>query len=509
AFLEKQANLLRKYHPEAQMWMSPQSFNKEWDDEYYKFMKTEPKWLDGIVFGPQVRMGLYDVRKAIPSRYPIRGYPDITHSTNCQHPVPEWDLAYGITEAREVINPRPVSQETIFRYYQSQTIGFLTYSEGCNDDVNKFVWSGLGWNSKTPLIEILRQYSRYFIAEQFTDDFANGLLALEKNWVGPLLTNNGVETTLQQFQAMERTGGPKLLLNWRFQQALYRAYYDASLRDRLIAETAQRSEATSILRRATRTGTIAAMKEAEGVLDQADLVQAAPERRNRANELAEALFQSIRMQLNSRLQQGQPGRGTSHDTIDVPLNDRFWLKTQFQKIRALESEPERLKALSAVVNRTDPGPGSFYDDLGDPNRQPHLVPNSVPFAENPDFRKSVYTSFDFKFDRPREWWSNVLSMYDAPLQMHYEGLDRTARYKIKVVYSSEPLRKVKVRMDADGQQIHDFMVKPDEMQPLEFDIPASATSDGTLDIRWVREPGLGGNGRGCQIAEVWLLKQQK
>ena len=507
ALLEKQAALLRKYHPQAQMWMSPQSFNKDWDDEFYKFMQTEPKWLDGIVFGPQVRMGLYDVRKAIPARYPIRGYPDITHSTNCQHPVPEWDVAFGITEAREVINPRPLGQATLFRYYQPATIGFLTYSEGCNDDVNKFVWSGLGWNSQTPVIDILRQFSRYFIADQFTEEFAQGLLALERNWVGPLITNTGVETTLQQFQAMERTGGPRLLHNWRFQQALYRAYYDAGLRDRLIAETAQRSQATDILRRASRLGSLLAMYQAEAILNQADFIQASPERRNRINELAEALFQSIQMQLNSQLHQGEHGRGTSQDTIDRPLNDRHWLKAQFAKIREEAKEAERLKLLSAVVSRTDPGPGSFYDDLGDPNRQPHLVPNSIPFAENPDFRKSVYTSFDYRVDRPREWWTNVLCMYDGALQLRYEGLDKNAKYKIRFVYSSEPLRKVKVRLEADDQPLHDWMIKPDEMTPMEFDIPPAATADGELHIRWTREPGLGGNGRGCQVAEVFLLRQ--
>ena len=507
ALLEKQAALLRKYHPKAQMWMSPQSFNKDWDDEYYKFMQTEPKWLDGIVFGPQNRLGLYELRKLIPARYPIRGYPDITHSVNCQHPVPEWDVAFGLTEAREVINPRPLGQGAIFKYYQPPTIGFLTYSEGCNDDVNKFVWSGLGWNSKTPVFEILKQFSRYFIADQFAEEFANGLLALERNWVGPLLTNTSVETTLQMFQNMERTGGPRLLLNWRFQQALYRAYYDALLRDRLIAETAQRAEAADLLRRATRSGSLLAMTQAEEVLDRADLVQVSPERRNRVNELGEALFQSIHMQLNSKLQHGQRGRGTSHDTIDTPLNDRHWLKGQFAKIRTQEVEAERLKAINALVNRADPGPGSFYDDLGDPTRQPHLVPSSASFAESPDFRKGVFTSFDYRPDRPREWWTNVLSMYDGPLQMHYEGLDPKAKYKVRVVYSFEPMRPMKVKMEADSQTIQDYTLKPEEMKALEFDIPPSLTADGQLNLQWTREPGLGGNGRGCQIAEVFLLKQ--
>lgn len=507
ALLEKQAALLRKYHPKAQMWMSPQSFSKEWDDEYYKFMQTEPKWLDGIVFGPQNRIGLPELRKAIPARYPVRGYPDITHSTNCQHPVQDWDVAFGITEAREVINPRPVAQAAIYQYYKPHTAGFLTYSEGCNDDVNKFVWSGLGWNSQTPVADILRQFSRYFIAEQFTEEFAQGLLALEQNWVGSLLTNRGVETTLQQFQKMEQTGGPRLLHNWRFQQALYRAYYDAALRDRLIAETAQHAEAMSILRRADRMGTLLAMTQAEAVLDKADSVQASPERRNRINELAEALFQSIQMQLNSGLQKGEHGRGTSQDTIDRPLNDRHWLKARFAEVRQEPKEVERLKLLQAVVNRTDPGPGSFYDDLGDPNRQPHVVPNSLSFGETPDFRKGIYVSFDYRIDRPREWWTNTLCMYDGQLKMHYDGLNPNAQYNLRIVYSSEPTRKVKIRLEAEGKPLHDWMVKPDEMTPLEYEIPKEATADGKLDLVWLRERGLGGNGRGCQVAEVFLLLQ--
>jgi hypothetical protein len=61
----------------------------------------------------------------------------------------------------------------------------LTYSEGCNDDVNKTVWSGLGWDSDAKVIDILREYSRYFIGERFGEDFAHGLLALERNWQGP------------------------------------------------------------------------------------------------------------------------------------------------------------------------------------------------------------------------------------------------------------------------------------------------------------------------------------
>ena len=44
------------------------------------------------------RMSLPQLRAAVPARYPIRHYPDITHSRQCQYPVPDWDVAYAVTE---------------------------------------------------------------------------------------------------------------------------------------------------------------------------------------------------------------------------------------------------------------------------------------------------------------------------------------------------------------------------------------------------------------------------
>src|ERR1035437_1523185 len=238
ALLEKQAENLHHYHPKAQMWVSPQSFDQSWLDEFIDILKREqPSWLSGVVFGPQVRISLPRLRELVPAKYPIRHYPDITHSRQCQYPVADWDVAYALTEARECINPRPEAEAAIFRKIQPDTIGFLTYSEGCNDDVNKIIWCGLGWDPEARVVDILRQYSRYFIGERYTDDFAQGLLALERDWQGPLLANQSVDVTLQQFQALEKKATPADLKNWRFQQVLFRAYYDAYVRHRLIYET--------------------------------------------------------------------------------------------------------------------------------------------------------------------------------------------------------------------------------------------------------------------------------
>jgi hypothetical protein len=506
--LARQAESLRRYHPEAQMWVSPQSFNSEWLDEFLTILRDEPAWLGGVVFGPQVRISLAELRKAVPARYPIRGYPDITHSIQCQHPVPDWDLAYALTEGREVINPRPLGQAAIFRAYREHTVGFLTYSEGCNDDVNKFIWSGLGWDPETPVVEVLREYARCFIGDRYTEGFAQGLLALERNWQGPLLTNAAVETTLRQFQDLERAAGPAELQNWRFQQALYRAYYDAYVRDRLIAETGQEAEAIGVLRRARSIGTRRALDQAAAILGRASLSAVSADRRARVFELAEALFQSIHMQLSvARYKAIAVGRGTTQDTIDVPLNNRVWLEDQLAAAGKLEREEDQLRAIEALLGRTDPGPGGFYDDLGDPAHQPHLV-RGPGFAEDADFRRSTLAGFGRRTGWPLAWCQNAQSHYDAPVVLHYEALDPEARYRVRVIYGGDNFR-TRVRLDAGATEVHPLIAKPDPVRPLEFDIPAAATRSGTLTLRWSQEPGQGGNGRACQVAEVWLIRKDE
>jgi hypothetical protein len=135
ALLEKETEVLHRYHPKAQMWVSPQSFDQAWMDQFLGILRNQPPaWLSGVVYGPQVRMSLPQLRAAVPARYPIRHYPDITHSRSAQYPVPDWDVAYALTEGRESINPRPVDEANIFHLMQPYTIGFLAYSEGCNDD---------------------------------------------------------------------------------------------------------------------------------------------------------------------------------------------------------------------------------------------------------------------------------------------------------------------------------------------------------------------------------------
>lgn len=511
--LEKQTASLHRYHPKAQMWVSSQGFSQEWRAEFNELLAKNPPWLTGVVFGPQTYGSLEEFRAEVPKRYPIRFYPDITHSIHAEFPVPDWDWAYATTEGRETINPRPLEEAAIFHRYQRFADGFVSYSEGCNDDVNKFVWSGLLWDPDASVKSILTDFSRFFIGDDMADGFAGGLLALEQNWRGPLASNGQVDVTAAEFRDIERRASPQQRLNWRFQEALYRAYYDAYVHSRLLTEMRQEELAMAALSAAKRslplksTGSLKAMNEAEAILDADMLTPLARQYRARVFELAEALFQSIHMQLSvDRYKAIALERGANLDAIDFALNNRVWLENRFKQIRALDSETDRLAKIEEIVNWKNPGPGGFYDALGILTERPHLVLGES-YDLDPDFLKSPLISFGVPPQNGwrTSWYADAETLMDNPLRMRYTDLDPAAQYKVRISYGGDS-RAVKLRLTANGIEVHPFRAKGLTPEPVEFDIPPEATRSGTLTLEWTRTPGLGGNGRGTQVSEVWLIK---
>jgi hypothetical protein len=511
------------------MWVSPQNFNGPWFDEFIGIVKAGPAWLDGVVYGPWTRVTIEELRAKLPSRYPIRYYPDITHSIHSEFPVPGWDVAFAVTEARETINPRPLDYAKIFHHMMPSTIGFLTYSEGVNDDVNKFVWSGLGWDPEQDVGTILREWARWFISPKHETEIAQAVLDLEEDWRGPLLPHASVGDTLRKVQAMELAATPPMLLNWRFQQVLYRAYYDGLVRERLLYESGLEQQAIERLQEARRTGSLLAAEEASRILDQALTKPAAGNLRNRLFALAEALYQSIHMQLSvDRYKAIAVSRGANLDTVDFPLNNRVWLEDRFAELRKLDKEEARLAAIDAILRRSDPGPGGFYDDLGNSAMQPHLVDEGPGYANDPGGFHSVRTEYaafsggligrssaealrpdgPARFIlRPMAWWTWAETRYETPLTMRYEHLDPNAQYRVRVVFSGRP-SDPRIRLEANGKiEVHSWIQRPAAMGPMEFDIPMEATQDGVLTLRWFLETGQGGFEGSIDIAEVFLIKK--
>jgi hypothetical protein len=517
-FLKRKHALLQRFHPGAGMWVSPQGFGEAWMDTFIAYLKeVQPDWLTGVVYGPGVRLPLREFRARVPARYPIRSYPDITHTFHCQYPVPNWDRAFALTEGREPINPRPIDQAAIFRLEKDDVIGWLTYSEGCNDDVNKAVWSTLAWDPDTPIADVLRDYGRYFIGEPLADSFAQGLFALERNWRAPLASNHGVLTSLQQFQEMEREAPPSLMKNWRFQMALYRAYYDAFIYRRLLHETALEATILEHLARAPSIGSLDAIAAAEDLLARSEVPGPGDSWRNRVFELAEDLFGSIGMQLSvEKYQAAAVNRGANLDMIDFPLNNARWIRAQLKAIRLLPDEGVRLERLHELVNWKNPGPGGFYDDLGDVANEPHLV-RRVGFTSDPGVLRSPADDFELIKDPPwyeenpyrNSWLSRASTLHGTPLRLRYDGLDPEASYRIRIVYPADRddfVPKLRLVTD-DGFEVHPLLTRPIPARPIEFFVPAGSTEDGVLGLELHREVTERGNGRGAQMAEVWLIRE--
>jgi hypothetical protein len=517
-WLAKEAEILHQYHPHAKIWVSPQVFRPtpKWFDAFYQHVNREYPWFGGVVFGPWIKTPIEEIRKIVNPGIPIRRYPDITHSLSCQYPIPNWDLAYAVSLGRECINPRPTDQKMIHNAFDEFAQGSISYSEGTNDDVNKIIWSGQDWDPETPVIETLREYARYFIGPDFTEPVAQGMLALERNIQGPLLINNGVTTTLRQWQEMERNASPKVTGNFRFQMGLIRAYCDAYIYRRLIYETELEQKATELLAHAHKSGSQTAITQAKEILLNSGKIQVWTELRDRCIGLADSLFKSIGAQLTVEKHAAAAGRGNFIDNIDVPLNNAVWLMNNLASIEKIKDEKQRLEEIDKILQRNNPGPGGFYDNFGSPlswakvkshttrPKDPgNLLTPRVSFGIGLQGQEWVHEVTASGFDGqacPIEWMSQATTLYDQPLEIEYDYLDPKSSYIIRVAYTGR--FRSKMKMAADDIPVHDYIQTG--IQPVyEFPVPEEALKDGKVTFKWT----CGEGERGAQVAEIWIIKK--
>ena len=226
-------------------------------------------WLSGVVYGPQVRISLAELRKAVPARYPIRNYPDITHSRQCQYP--------GARLGRRLLADRgPRGRSTPGPGTRRRSSAYCSPDRSASSPIPKAATttstrsSGAAWAGipNADVVEILRQYSRSFIGDDDRRRLRPGTARAGDELAGAAArTNDSVERTLPQFEELERQRKPGGPVNWRFQQALYRAYYDAYVR----TQADRRDSASKARRRGTRhrprkRGSLAAIRQRRAIL---------------------------------------------------------------------------------------------------------------------------------------------------------------------------------------------------------------------------------------------------
>jgi len=195
------------------------------------------------------------------------------------------------------------------------------------------------------------------------------------------------------------------------------------------------------------------------------------------------------------------------DGIDEPLNNAAWLRAQFQVIRSLADEHSRSAALEEILNRTNPGPGGFYDSLGEVSSRKRIV-NSIPWKDDPGTLKSPRITFYYEIDRPDDrdiplaWKKQADTLYLTPLRLAYDHLDPHASYSVRATYSGRTSRRM--RLMANDRYLISDQIQARKPPVQEFPIPREATASGHLELEWSSGEGE----RSCEVAEVWLIKRR-
>lgn len=501
-YLEDLSRLLLKHHPKAKIWPSMQGFPSTGEDKVYAWLESaKPDWIGGITGGPG-SPPLPEIRSRLSKEYGLRDYPDITHSVRCQFPVPWWDPAFAFTLGRECINPRPLFFARVIRDVGPFTDGFISYSDGVQDDVNKVLWSSLSWDPARDVTSIIADYARFFFGSDIVEQAGAGILALERNFEGALAENGGVDATLALWTALEARK-PDLAGNWRWQMCLFRAYYDAYIRHRLIHESGLEKEANARLLEAREVGVDQAIDNALAVLKRADTDRVHPEWLARIEALAADLFTSTGLQTSvEKYQASDPQRGAVLDFVNHPLNNRWWLEDELAKVRSMTSDQAKIERLATIATWENPGPGSFYDDIGNVGKSPHVVRGAAlggPLLDVDNTPMPGFMWWEKGQTRVRQSW---ISGMDWPEALKYVALDPDAEYFIRTTGKGEcPVRVNGVRLapTIDGKDIGEIK---------EFPIPKGLYRDGTITVTFdpVFEPTLNWRVQ-SRLTEFWLIKK--
>lgn len=329
----------------------------------------------------------------------------------------------------------------------------------------------------------------FFFGPEVAEKSTNGIFALEQNWVGPVIENEGIMKTLALWKDMEAQY-PMLAKNWRWQQLVMRAYYDAYIKVRLTYETDLELKVYDILAKADSIGADHAINDALICLMKANTELVAQNLKQKVFNYAEALFHSIGAQTSVLKYNARSAeRGAILDFIDYPLNNRWWLEDEFEKVKKLSTEKEKLARIKFIRTYQFPGDGSFYDNISSVAAK-HVT------SETDD-------AIDYLWENngvSRKRLSTQLFQFTPTLE--YDELDSNQDYLIRVSGFGEALLR------ANGKRLKPSKYEKGFEQFKEFPLPKNLIKAGTLKITFDTPDEDHLNWRQqSKVTDVWLLKK--
>ncbi|MBR0112752.1 MAG: hypothetical protein IJM02_03300 [Clostridia bacterium] len=482
---------LKKSHPHAKMWASAQAPHEipGWGETFIEAMSALPEEIDGVIYGPNHALPLEELRERLPSKYPLRFYPDITHNVRCEYPVHfeknDWHYALAACLGRECANPRVREYAHLYEITKNYVCGSVSYSEGITDDVNKALWSCLDYDEKMSPEEAVSDYCRLFFFGSDTDKLARLIFALEENWQGAPDENSGIDETYDGFLAAA-SQTPALTENWRFVLLLMRAQCDKLVRDRLIFEKSLLSRARACFESGNRD---------EGIRN---LETPFPEEymklREDIEKSAAFLFDKIGLQSDvERYFADNPERGAVLDTIDLSITGRAFILSKIKENSEHDILPLFMRGEDAAHHFSvaldgvkDEQQGEVYHNfMGD---RPSVNDGTLPAA--------LFDVFD-----------NFTFVHTV------KGLNDGKAYTMRAVYLDRRSENARLEIKANGTVIYSGAQfgREDKAFDLEYghrnfvsalyDIPAGTVKDGVLKLEFAERD------MGVMISELFIYEK--
>lgn len=564
--VEKMADIVHKYHPDARVFFTNQKFDNNDDNAIFSYLQEKPRtWLWAWGYGPGSdatswqpghrqthRMDLFrypgygpyslypkEILHQLPPQQKLIYYNEITHWKYAQHAFiqmypradrngnlpPHWshdvyerrpDQFLTMVYNRLSFYACPRNYYRVFNDLMPYGAGDITHSSGHHDHYNQWMWQRLLWAPRTTLEQVMNDYCTTWFGKEAAPFMARAIFILEQNIEEkpgtPLTAKQGIK---EYYDLVEQAGRlmPEELMDrdwlWRMymQKGVLDRYTQLSVEQQMLLQ----SRIERLISGALKNGTAAeAIQEALTWFDpeETDEMAALREEARKLGDESNKIF-------------GERNDGyfnLNHDFIGLG-----WLKRQLERAKNAENE-KRNEMLSMIVDYEYPGEGGFYDNLGTFNKALHVV-----FGYPYDHGQPYVSQMLSEGNRPSQRSMHFTQNEEQGVTLHYRDLDKSASYKIRFTFVRPWYQeRYAMRMNQKCQSIYanNILIARDVELPLQmsdfftYDIPREATAGGELTIRLERSADVGcgdrvsveqwrnSGGWGTIASEVWLIKKQ-
>ena len=564
--VEAMAKVIHQYHPETRIYFTNQKFQNDDDNAILDYLNEAPRdWLWGWGYGPGSdaaswqpghrqthRMDLFrypgygpygiypkELIRQMPGRHALLYYNEITHWKYAQHAYiqmypradkngglpPHWsheiyerqpDQFLTMVYNRLTFYAWPRFYHRVFNDLMPYGVGDITHSSGHHDHFNQWMWQRLLFNPRMTVEEVVDEYCRTWFGPEAAEDMAAALYLLERNMGEipgePLTEKESIRACYDHVKAAgEKMPAHVMKDSWLWREYMQKGALDCYIQLDARQQVELQSRVEAHLAKALDQEKL---DEAIGVaLPMFDSL-------GETEAMAELREAALQWGKESNALYGVRNDGLynlEHDYVGLG-----WLKRQLERAKAAKAD-EKIALIRMITDYEDAGPGGHYDNLGTANPAPNVI-----FGYPYDHGQPYVPQMLAEGNRPSQRSMHFTQDEDQGVTLEYRDLDPDATYKIRLTLVRPWFQeRYAMRMNQKSQTIYanDKVIAKDVELPLQmsdfftFDIPKSATQDGTVTIRLERaadvargdrvtvEQWRNSGGWGTLVSEAWLMKQ--